>query len=250
MNLSTLSPSDFESLAADILSTALGVRFERFGEGRDGGIDCQYQHITEQGEERWIGQAKCYKDVQALIRQVNAEQLHPLLPVGPGWAALVTEGDMALLDLSTYANSDTQADIWSAAVANQLNSEDAAALAEFYADNPAARQMLGKKKLLVKQLLSACIDEIAQINDSYHLEAILQDLYRIETALDADIGEPKVMIYHALEPDGKACQDVDDSVTGATYYSEPSLFEGHEQLLNELKGLQAEARFSVEAWLR
>lgn len=110
--------------------------------------------------------------------------------------------------------------------------------------------MLGKKKLLVKQLLRVCIDEITQIHDSYHLEAILHDLYRIETALDADIGEPKVMIYQKLEPDGQAWQDVDAGYSGATYYNEPSLFEGHEQLLNELQGLQAEVRLRAQAWLQ
>lgn len=75
MNLSTLSPSDFTSLAADVLSTELGVRLERFGEGPDEGIDCQYQHITKQGEERWVGQAKRYADVSALLRQMRNEQV-------------------------------------------------------------------------------------------------------------------------------------------------------------------------------
>lgn len=45
--------------------------FERYGEGPDGGIDCQY--VAVEGEI-WIGQAKRYKDVNALLRQMVHEQ--------------------------------------------------------------------------------------------------------------------------------------------------------------------------------
>ena len=38
-NFSALSPSEFEALSADLIGRALGVRFEQFGEGADGGID-------------------------------------------------------------------------------------------------------------------------------------------------------------------------------------------------------------------
>jgi len=64
-NYTTLSPSEFETLAADILSAEHSVAFERYGEGPDGGIDCR--HETANGEV-WIGQAKRYKDVAALLR--------------------------------------------------------------------------------------------------------------------------------------------------------------------------------------
>jgi hypothetical protein len=38
-DLSVLSPSQFESLSADLIGRDTGFRFEQFGEGRDGGID-------------------------------------------------------------------------------------------------------------------------------------------------------------------------------------------------------------------
>lgn len=70
-NYHTLSPSNFETLAADILSAVHGVYFERFGEGRDGGIDAR--HVTADGKV-WIGQAKRYKDTAALLRAMPSEQ--------------------------------------------------------------------------------------------------------------------------------------------------------------------------------
>src|SRR5665213_1325838 len=38
-NFSTLSPADFEDLARDLASKELGVAFEAFAQGPDGGID-------------------------------------------------------------------------------------------------------------------------------------------------------------------------------------------------------------------
>lgn len=70
-NYLALSPADFETLAADILSAAHNVHFERYGEGPDGGIDCK--HVATEGEV-WVGQAKRYKDVNALLRLMPKEQ--------------------------------------------------------------------------------------------------------------------------------------------------------------------------------
>ncbi|MCK9534824.1 MAG: restriction endonuclease [Pseudomonas sp.] len=70
-NYLSLSPADFETLAADVLSAVHGVHFERYGEGPDGGIDCKY--VAAEGEV-WIGQAKRYKDVNALLRLMPKEQ--------------------------------------------------------------------------------------------------------------------------------------------------------------------------------
>lgn len=66
-----LSSSDFESLATDILSAKLGVQFERFGEGPDGGVDCRYRSTDGQ---LWIGQAKRHADAKALLRKLAAER--------------------------------------------------------------------------------------------------------------------------------------------------------------------------------
>lgn len=46
-NYLSLSPRDFETLAADILSALHSVHFERYGEGRDGGVDGEF--VTNDG---------------------------------------------------------------------------------------------------------------------------------------------------------------------------------------------------------
>lgn len=53
---STLSPADFEDLSRDLIGADLGVRFEAFGSGPDGGIDGR--HAKTDGD--WILQAKHY----------------------------------------------------------------------------------------------------------------------------------------------------------------------------------------------
>jgi len=39
-----LSPTDFEALAADVLATLTGERFERFSEGRDSPFHAEPKH--------------------------------------------------------------------------------------------------------------------------------------------------------------------------------------------------------------
>ena len=70
-NYLSLSPTDFETLAAYILSAVHGVHFECYGEGRDGGADGKF--VTSDGGV-WIVQAKRYRDVKALLRQMEHEQ--------------------------------------------------------------------------------------------------------------------------------------------------------------------------------
>lgn len=87
-NYLSLSPSDFETLAADILSALHSVHFERYGEGRDGGVDGKC--VTSDGGI-WIVQAKRYRDVKALLRQMEHEQKKMLqLPQAPARYFLVT----------------------------------------------------------------------------------------------------------------------------------------------------------------
>ena len=98
-NYSSLSPSGFETLAADILSAAHSVAFERYGEGPDGGIDCK--HVTAGGDV-WIGQAKRYKNVAALLWALPKEQQKmQVLKVPPKRYFLVTACSL------TPANKDT-----------------------------------------------------------------------------------------------------------------------------------------------
>ncbi len=63
-----LSPTDFEALAADLAGALHGVRFERFCEGRDGGID--FRHQGEDGRIT-IGQAKRYKATTQLLAKMG-----------------------------------------------------------------------------------------------------------------------------------------------------------------------------------
>jgi len=46
-NYLSLTPTDFETLAADILSALHSVHFERYGEGRDGGVGGKF--VTNDG---------------------------------------------------------------------------------------------------------------------------------------------------------------------------------------------------------
>jgi hypothetical protein len=87
-NYLSLSPSEFETLSADILSALHSVHFERYGEGRDGGVDGKF--VTSDGGI-WIVQAKRYRDVKALLQQMEHEQKKMLqLPQAPARYFLVT----------------------------------------------------------------------------------------------------------------------------------------------------------------
>jgi hypothetical protein len=65
-----LNPTDFESLAADLAGAVHGVRFERFCEGRDGGID--FRQMGDDGCVT-IGQAKRYKTAAQLVAKIGDE---------------------------------------------------------------------------------------------------------------------------------------------------------------------------------
>lgn len=55
-DLSVLSPSQFEALSADLIGRDIGLRFEQFGHGPDGGVDGRHA----KGPEKIILQAKHY----------------------------------------------------------------------------------------------------------------------------------------------------------------------------------------------
>jgi hypothetical protein len=57
-DFSLLAPDDFEHLVADLLDAEWGVRFERFAEGKDGGIDLR--HIDPSTKLVTIVQCKRY----------------------------------------------------------------------------------------------------------------------------------------------------------------------------------------------
>jgi len=69
-DFSNLSPIEFESLCIDLVAAETGLRFERFSEGADGGIDGR--HSTAEGDI--VLQAKHYKgstwaDLQSTVRR-------------------------------------------------------------------------------------------------------------------------------------------------------------------------------------
>lgn len=72
-DFSTLSPSEFEALSADLIGRALGIRFEQFGEGADGGIDGRH---APQLDGVTILQAKRYEQsaIAALKREMREER--------------------------------------------------------------------------------------------------------------------------------------------------------------------------------
>lgn len=78
LNIS-LSPQEFETLAADVVGAVHNVHFERFGEGADGGMDGR---VCLSGAKKWIVQAKRYKSNSALLRQLKEEKIkmHRVLP--------------------------------------------------------------------------------------------------------------------------------------------------------------------------
>lgn len=71
-NFDALSPADFEDLSRDLLGRELGVRFEAFGPGRDGGIDGRHAAAGD----TTILQAKHYRlsDFDALARTMRKER--------------------------------------------------------------------------------------------------------------------------------------------------------------------------------
>jgi hypothetical protein len=72
-DLSVLTPSDFEALSADLIGRVLGIRFEQFGEGSDGGIDGRY---FEDADGLTILQSKRYEKsaIAALKREMKSER--------------------------------------------------------------------------------------------------------------------------------------------------------------------------------
>lgn len=109
-----LSPTDFEMLASDLLGAELGVKFERFAEGRDGGVD--FRHTFEDGRVI-IGQAKRYQNTNSLIRKIGTE-LAKLGHLEPTRYVLVTSCSLTAANKLTIAEKlspwSKEGDIWGA----------------------------------------------------------------------------------------------------------------------------------------
>lgn len=147
------------------------------------------------------------------------------LPNQQDWPQLYHEGGMAeLLDMAGYMGREQKTELWQLAMHNLLNSEDAAALAEFYQMNKQAKQALKPdQQTLQKNVTHACTVEIEGTEDPDHLEAILSDLYRIEDALDINVKDQVHRVYRKIE-DGGVCEnwgfdELDEPLIG--YYRHP-----------------------------
>lgn len=69
-NFLSLSPHEFETLAADIVGVIHDVYVEKFGEGIDGGTDGR---VCMPSGDKWIVQAKRYKSTSGLSSQMAQE---------------------------------------------------------------------------------------------------------------------------------------------------------------------------------
>lgn len=144
------------------------------------------------------------------------------LPESQEWSALFKQGSMAdLLDITRYLSGDQQPKIWLMAFDNLLNSEDAVALAEFYCHHQPAQKVLKPQwRKLKRNIIRACSDEIDRTSDPDHLQAILEDLYRIEDALDLDTRPLIEEIYfNIFEDDMDEYRDLEEHTV--TYYYHP-----------------------------
>lgn len=91
-DLSALSPSQFESLSADLIGRDLGLRFEQFAEGPDGGMDGR--HVTET-EGVTILQAKRYaKSAMPALKRTLKEEREKIDRLAPARYVLATSVSM------------------------------------------------------------------------------------------------------------------------------------------------------------
>ena len=166
-------------------------------------------------------------------QQVDAtlQQIQFLLPSdAQSWESLLLQGGMQeLLDLTRYLSADQQENIWLLAMDNLHNSEDAAALAEFYQQEPKAKQLFKQqKRKFIHKLLSVCSEEIDRANDTDFLDAVMHDLYRIEEATGANISDQKYHLYSKLE-DSFAGEEFVFS-DAVRYYQKPDSQESSEEI--------------------
>lgn len=169
------------------------------------------------------------------------EKLKSQLPDSQDWPVLFREGSMAeLLDITSYLTSDQQEKIWQLASENLLNSEDAAALAEFYRHHQPAQKVLKPQwRKLKRSIMRACSREIDTTDDPDHLQAIHGDLYRIEDALGLDT-KPLVeeIYFKAFEDNMGEYGELEEH--SVTYYHLPEKPDDHDEIARQLWLIQGE----------
>lgn len=193
------------------------------------------------GALQWVNQpdsfgarlTKLWRTVMSDAQQAEAtlQRIQFLLPSdAQSWEDLLLQGGMQeLLDLTRYLSADQQENIWLLAMDNLHNSEDAAALAEFYQQVPKAKQLFKQqKRKFIRKLLNACSEEIERTNDTDFFDAVMHDLYRIEEATGANISDQKYHIYSKLDDSFAGDESIfNDTVT---YYKNPDSQEGLEEI--------------------
>lgn len=174
------------------------------------------------------------------------EKLEPLLPEPHNWQTLFIEVGMEeILNLSCYLPKEEQHSIWVQATRNTSNSEDAAAIASFYYNNKDAKKELEpQRKAIIKRLLDTCENEIYEVTDPDHLEAILHDLYTLKEYLNTDISNEKFMVYSKIEDlnNGLFDQFLDDNLP--TYYNHPEPSSDHPNILSQLAKIKTKVEES------
>lgn len=86
-----LSPIEFERLCYDLLMLKDGVRYQRFGEGRDGGIDLLYDDPTS---GKTVVQCKRYRDTSQLIRVLENSEVTKVRGLKPQRYCLLTTASL------------------------------------------------------------------------------------------------------------------------------------------------------------
>lgn len=86
-----LSPIEFERLCFDLLMLKDGVRYQRFGEGRDGGIDLLYD---DPSSGKTVVQCKRYRDTSQLIRVLKNSEVTKVRGLKPQRYCLLTTASL------------------------------------------------------------------------------------------------------------------------------------------------------------
>lgn len=134
------------------------------------------------------------------IVQLAAQRLLPHVQC-IGWNELLSKGHMAtLFDLVALLPEKDQICAWQVAGNLIQNSEDAAAVARLCHSNLSARNILfANPNEIIKRTRIACMREIKQSEDEYHIGAILEDIDTIEECLGFDCPQARRLANEKLE---------------------------------------------------
>lgn len=87
-----LSPIEFERLCSDLLTIMEGARYQRFGEGRDDGVDLLYEDASG---AKTIVQCKRYRDSSQLLSVLKHTERKKVLKLKPDRYCLLTTASLS-----------------------------------------------------------------------------------------------------------------------------------------------------------